>query len=244
MNKDLIAANRLALAGELTPGLRHDVNNRCAVVMNNMAFAPSVLDGFQDQLGTLESMLRSGRDIGELGLFVQGLRAKADEDVEELNQVFRECLDAARSIVAYNKQISEVARASRQHSETMDVLVQAAVDTAGLWQRKSVMVRVTELPPWRVADPDRFFQLMLNLILNARQAFVSADYDNRITVRIQGRRLVVENNGDPEADSRLAQPGLGLWSAQQLARDLDLELEVDLRADGATVSVVFAAGTE
>ncbi len=244
MNKDLIAANRLALAGSLTPGLRHDVNNRCSVLMNNMFYAQGVIEALPKELEALESMVRSGSDLAELGLVIQRLREQVGADVVELVQCFGECTDAARRIVTYNTQVVGVARGARTEGETLDRLVQAAVDTVALWMRGTVSVTLQELPAWPAEDPNALFQLLVNLLLNARQAFERPDASNRIRVSMVDRSLVIENNGDPTADTRLKRPGLGLWAARELAEHQGLELEVDMRTDGARVSLTFPAAAE
>ena len=244
MNKDLIAANRLALAGSLTPGLRHDVNNHCSVLMNNMFYAQGVIESLPKELDILESMVRGGTDTAEIGLVIQSLRDRLGQEVVELVQCFGECTDAARSIVTYNTQVVGVARATRTEGETLDSLVRAAVDAVDLWRRSTVVVRVLAVPAWPAEDPNALFQLLVNLLLNARQAFETPDASNRIRVSMEDRSLVIENNGDPSADTRLRRPGLGLWAARELAVHQGLELDVDMRTDGARVTLTFPVSAE
>ena len=236
-DEERVAANRLALAGELFPGLRHDVNNSCSVVMNNMAFTTSVVKGLGEEVAALEALARSGSDRAELGLAIQRLRDQVAEDGQEMQDCFGECMDAARRVVQLNNTMLQLPRTGRPLGDSLVQLLAAAIDTANLWQRKSVLITADPVDSWMPADPDALYQLLVNLLVNARQSFARAEPGNRIHVSQRGDRLVVESNGSPHTNVRLERPGLGLYTARQLAVGLGLELEVDIREDGATVTL-------
>ena len=238
MNDDeRVAANRLALAGELFAGLRHDVNNSCSVVMNNMAFTTSVVKGLGDEVAALEALARSGSDRAELGLAIQRLSDKLAEDGREMQDCFGECMDAARRVVQLNNTMLQLPRSGRPLGDTLVELLAAATDTANLWQRKSVLITADPVDSYIPKDPDALYQLLVNVLLNARQSFARADPANRIHVRQQGEFLTVVSNGSPTAQVQLERPGLGLYTARQLSVALGLELTVDIREDGATITL-------
>ena len=234
---DLLVANRLALAGELTRGLRHDVNNSCSVVMNNTAFTRSVVDGLMEEVDALEALTRSGGDPAELRLAIQRLQGQLREDGQEMRECFSEVMDAARRIVDLNMVMTGVAQPARPPREPFGEVVTAAVQAAAMWQRKSVEADVHLMPDHPTREPDTLFQLVLNLVLNARQSFERADPNHRVNVRMESDRLVIESNGTPDARVPVPRPGLGLWASRQLAERLGMELRVDLGAETSRVSV-------
>jgi len=106
-----------------------------------------------------------------------------------------------------------------------------------MWQRKSVLTDLHPMPDHPTHDPNALFQLVLNLVLNARQSFERAAPDNQLRVWVDGDRLVVDSNGALDARVPVTRPGLGLWASRQLAGRLDMDLVVDLRPEGSRVSV-------
>jgi PAS domain S-box-containing protein len=230
------AAERLArnehliTVGTLAAGVGHEINNPLTFILTNLELA---MEELRTLGGSSSSRLR----------YVADMLGDAREGVERIRRI-------VRGLRAFARERSEPVPTDVANS--IEVSIQLAMHE--LRHRAKVSTELAETPP-ALADEARLSQILVNLLVNAAQAFPSPDPDrNRIvvgtSVGADGRIVItVRDNGPgiaPELQRRIFDPffttkpvgqgtGLGLSISQSIAISLGGELSVESTVgEGAT----------
>lgn len=238
LHEQMTRQAQLATMGTLSAGVGHEINNPLQYVLGNLDFALAQLlemadDSPSPHLAEVCRALADARGGGErIREIVQGLRAL----------VRRAATPTAIDVHATVR----VACSMCMHEVRQRATLSFEFDPVG-----SVM-----------GDEARLSQIVVNLVVNAAQAFLPSDPDrNRITVRTRrvddGVRIEVADNGPGVATvdrARIFEPfyttkppgegtGLGLAICQSLAASLGTEIRCDdTPGGGATFSLVLPTG--
>ncbi|MDP3237035.1 MAG: ATP-binding protein [Myxococcales bacterium] len=231
---------RLATVGTLAAGVGHEVNNPLAYVIGNVDFA-------LDELREIAGMSPSGR-LRE----IIDVLAEAREGADRIRKIVRGLRSLAREDVAL-------------HPVDVQSTIETALSMAAHEVKHRARVTVSVDGGLRVhADEARLTQVLVNLAVNAAQAFTSSDpARNAIVIaatRQPGKRvsITVKDNGPgipPELQRRVFDPffttkpvgqgtGLGLSVSRSIVDTLggELTLESSLGA-GASFTVVLPEDT-
>ncbi len=212
----LLRTERLNALASLGAGLAHDLKNLLGV-MKNYA-------------------LLVNQDL------VEG-RAIQPGDLEAIQQAAEQAGDLANQLMAFGREEPELgARFDlRRRLQQLISMLRAALPV-----RIALEIRVPEQPMILPGDPTRFDQVLVNLVLNARDAI---DGSGRILVEAQactlingrpGALLIVSDSGagmSEEVQAKIFEPffttkslgsgtGLGLASVKSLLELMDAEVEV------------------
>lgn len=230
----MIHSERMASVGVLAAGVAHEVNNPLGAVMINLEFAISELDAFvglssSDRLRGLTTSLGEARSAAQrVKNIVQGLRTfSRSGEIRLANTSLKSVIRTA------------VAMSANELKQKADVTVDCEAEL-------SVYV-----------DESRLVQVLVNLVVNAAQAFTS-DSRGKITLRTRAAGsdqvlIEVTDNGPgitEEVQAKLFEPffttkaigegtGLGLPISDNLVREMGgtLTFETELHK-GTTFRVL------
>ncbi len=214
---------RLVTTGTLAAGVGHEINNPLAFILSNVEFSLEELRAIAGgspsaRLRELIAALSEARDgVDRIRKIVRGLRALAREDSEVIPTDLSAVVDTAVNIAAHEL------------------------------RGKASVIRQLELTPPVLADESRLTQVLVNLIVNAAQAFTTKNFDqNTITLTSRTRRenrveLSVADNGPGMTEAVLARifdpffttkpvgegTGLGLSISRSIITALGGELTVE-----------------
>jgi signal transduction histidine kinase/FixJ family two-component response regulator len=188
-------ASRLAVLGELSAGVAHEINNPNALILYNS----EMLHGFLQDL--LPYLQKNGADASELlfgGLGYTDL-------VEEMPQMVSSIQDSARRIKQIVDDLRDFARQDLRKQEAFVDLNEVATACSRLVN--STVVRATDqfivnldinLPPLRGVQ-GRLEQVVINLLINACQALTDRSQKITLTTRCSENReqlfLTVSDEG-------------------------------------------------
>ena len=151
LSEGLLRTERLATAGALAAGVAHEVNNPLAAISSLVQTARARVD-----------------DVG-----VRDLLGQAIAEMERIATALRDLMELARPRPASRRRcdanavVAGAIRILRYDRRFRGVAIEARF--------------APDLPPLEAADPDRLQQVLLNLLLNARDA-IDGLADGRITV--------------------------------------------------------------
>ena len=219
---------KLESVGILAAGVAHEVNNPLAFVRSNLAHVR----------GQLERLLKRA-DLDPAG---------GDADLLELPDVFDESLEGVDRIAQIVKDMLRFSRVPDEGTEALDIndVVREALRLAALDRSHVVRVRaqLADGLPQVMGSSNRLVQVLLNLLLNARQALAGRDdalveavteWDgSHVFVRVRDNgpgipREQLERIFDPFFTTRDPSEGtgLGLSIAFDIVREHDGKLEVE-----------------
>ncbi|MFO0726659.1 MAG: ATP-binding protein [Myxococcota bacterium] len=235
--KRLAAHERLATTGTLAAGIGHEINNPLAFVSSNLEYALEELRHFDTsgRMGEVVSMLGEAKEGADrIRKIVRGLRALGREEGPAVPTQVANVVEMAVNITLHE-----------------------------IKQRASLSVELSGVPAV-LADESRLTQVLVNLLVNAAQAFQTSDLaQNRILIR--SRRLEsqveisVQDNGPgipPEILPRIYDPffttkpvgvgtGLGLSVSHAMVSSLNGELICETTlAQGTTFRVRLPVAPE
>ncbi len=225
----------LITTGTLASGIGHEINNPLTFITANLEFALEELQQIaggspSQRLTELVNVMRDAR-IGadRIRKIVRGLQALARSDTEAI-------------------------------PTQVDAVIEVSVNMAAHeWRPRATVKRALSPTPPAHADEARLTQVLVNLLVNAAQAFVTADADrNLITVStsaVDGKVVIeVSDNGPgipPEVLPRIFDPffttkpvgqgtGLGLSISRNMVKTLGGDLVVTTAVGkGTTFRVVL-----
>ena len=225
---------RLATTGTLAAGIGHEINNPLAYVGANLEFA-------------YEELRTGGTNL-------------EPERLEEIRHALADARDGAGRI---GRIVRGLRALSRQDVALVGVSVESVIETAVSMaahelNRATVVVEPIEVP-LVLADESRLTQVLVNLLVNAAQAFDGNDRSNNrveIGARVVDGRIHVEvrDNGPgvpPAIERRIFDPfftskpvgqgtGLGLSVSRSIMAALGGELRLEPSRRGATFSVILS----
>ncbi|WP_224369166.1 hybrid sensor histidine kinase/response regulator [Hyalangium versicolor] len=222
LETQLQLADRLSSIGTLAAGVVHEINNPLAYVCSNLSFL-------------------------EKSLAQPEIPADA---LPELREVLAETQEGIQRVRSIAQGVKSFARADEKHTGPVDV--QRAIEGALRLVRKELQYRAQldrelESVPAILGNEGRLGQVVVNLLVNALQAFPQNDPSRnrvRIATRVDGTGNVVievEDNGPgmtPEVRQHLFDPffttkpvgegsGLGLSICQSIIQSMGGTIEVD-----------------
>jgi PAS domain S-box-containing protein len=229
---------RLVTTGTLAAGVGHEINNPLSYVMANIDFS---LDELREMAGGSPSA-RLKDLIGVLG--------EAREGAERVRKIVRGLRSLARED-------------SAPSATDVNAVIEMSINMSMHELRQSATLerRLAEVPP-ALADESRLTQVVVNLLVNAAQAFASHDpSQNRIGIQTElqadGRIAIsIADNGPgiaPNILPRIFDPffttkevgrgtGLGLSISNSIVSALGGELTCDTRwGVGTTFRVILPA---
>jgi PAS domain S-box-containing protein len=231
---------RLAATGTLVAGVGHEINNPLAFIIAN-------LDLTLEELRLLAGPSPSARLL-DLIEMVTECRSGADR----IRRIVRGLRSLVREDVALHAvNLSQVAETSFNMS------------MHELRHRATVEIRVADAP-LALGDESRLTQVVMNLLVNAAQAFRESDPDSNLVevtaaALADGRvRLTVSDNGPgitPETAARMFDPfyttkavgegtGLGLAVSRGIVHGLGGQLSYEPRAGGGAAFHIDLPGAE
>jgi PAS domain S-box-containing protein len=233
---------KLESVGILAAGVAHEVNNPLAFVRSNLGHVR----------GQLERLLKRAE-----------LDRNADADLLELPDVFDESIEGLDRITQIVRDMLRFSRIPEEGAEAVDLndVVREALRLAALDRHHVVRAREDLVGglPRVMGSPNRLVQVLLNLLLNAKQALAGrADAVVEVETEWDGHHVLVRvrDNGPgiPEDQiERIFDPffttrdpsegtGLGLSIAFDIVREHHGKLEVEsLHGHGACFTVRLPA---
>jgi PAS domain S-box-containing protein len=229
---------RLESVGVLAAGVAHEVNNPLAFVRSNLAHL--------EQIAALAGKGAAADDA-------------AARDLHEMGDVVAESIQGLERIARIVESLLHFARPPREQrcAVYLERVAEEALRFAALHRGPPLHVEtsfVPHLPPVEASE-DRLVQVVLNLLLNARQALAGRG-DGWIRVETaptgDGVLLRVRDNGPgvpPEIRERIFDPffstrgpgegtGLGLAIAFDIVREHDGTLELEDQSGGGASFVL------
>ncbi len=231
----------LVTTGTLAAGVGHEINNPLSYVIGNLEYA----------LKRSRALLEAAPSEGLRELV--GALEEAEEGSERVRKI-------VRGLRAFAREQSEL------RLTDVGTAIQIAVDMAGHEIRYKAVLerRLTSTPPV-LTDESRLAQVLVNLLVNAAQAFPSDDLErNCITLATSvdpdGRLSITVSDNGPgiplDLQRRIFEPffttkpagqgtGLGLAISQNIVASLGGELSLFSRpGEGATFRVRLPTATE
>jgi PAS domain S-box-containing protein len=229
---------RLESVGVLAAGVAHEVNNPLAFVRANLAHLEHVASLAPKVVRAGEA---SSREFLEMGDVV----AESREGLDRIARIVEGLLHFARPPV------------DRRVPVSLNQVAEAALRFAALHRGSPLLVETAfeaDLPPVSASE-DRLVQVVLNLLLNARQALAGRpDARIRVETAVAGPSLTlrVRDNGPgvpEEIRERIFDPffttrgpgegtGLGLAIAFDILREHDGTLELEPDPEGGACFVL------
>jgi PAS domain S-box-containing protein len=239
LQRQVDVADRMATVGRLAAGVAHELNNPLAFLLSNLHFA-------QEELASLEREVPPGR-------------------LAELRSALNDTIDGGERVSAVVANLTAFTRSSDQWSNEVDlvrVCEQALVLAHHALKADIELVRALEPVPPVKGNEARLGQVVLNLLINAAQAFSPDGHGRRqVTVRtgkLEGGEIfldVVDSGAGipPERLARIFEPslipgssdgnsGVGLSLCQNIVMQHGGRLEAqNLSAGGASFRIVLPA---
>ena len=228
---ELAHASRLAIAGELTASIAHEINQPLAAILTNADAAEMLLDSGADRRGDVRRILSDiRRDDLRASDVIRRLRALLAKHAVE------------RKPLELNEMVKEVA-----------ALLQSEAARRGL----KLDVRTAPAPAGMVGDPVQIQQVLINLMLNAMDAMSERPDERRaivvavealdggvgFAVRDRGQGIVAEHLPqlfDSFFSTKRRGMGLGLSIARTIVEAHGGRIRAESRpGEGSSFHVVF-----
>ncbi|GMU56739.1 MAG: hypothetical protein AMXMBFR33_58850 [Candidatus Xenobia bacterium] len=200
----LVQSSKLAAVGELAAGVAHELNTPLGTVLLSLDSTRSALDSGRSEA----ALKRLERARGEV--------MRAREIVAKLLYYARDAASAGRQSVSGEQLVRDTLGLIGHQLETGGVRVSTLFEKA----------------PSAYCNANEIQQVLINLLLNARDAVGERGGEVQVTVRAEGDRVVLEvaDNGPgvpPEVEERIFDPffttkpvgrgtGLGLSVSKQI----------------------------
>ncbi len=200
------------------------------------------------------------------------LAARRAPEAADLLGIVRESAERAASVVRQLMRFAGHRPPAATRPESLTTIAERTVSLARAMLERQIQIVLRTAPGLAAAvDPGELEQVLMNLVLNARDALVDTDRASRIVIEIDGVasvdgpqpaadgnwvRIRVRDNGvgmDDETRRRAVEPffttkatgsgtGLGLSSAYAVVRANDGQLTIDSSPeDGTVVTILLPA---
>ncbi len=219
---ELAHAARLAVAGELTAAVAHEINQPLGAILANSEAAEFLLDSGPDRLEEVRAILG---DIRRDDL-------RASEVIRRLRRLL-EKHEVDHRPFAVNEAVSEVASVLAGEARSRGVTLE---------------VRPTDAEPFVTGDRTQVQQVLLNLLINAMEAVAGLPEERRtVTVSVStlpgGVRLEVRDRGDGIAPEHRPLLFESFFSTKRQGMGLGLSIARTLvEAHGGTIRVETGPG--
>jgi signal transduction histidine kinase len=200
---ELAHASRLAVAGELTASIAHEINQPLGAVQTSADAADLILQsGEERREDLLRIVSRIRRDSMRASDVIRRLRALLARHTPE-----REPFDL-------NGAASDAVNLLRTEARRRDV---------------DLAIRTSSTPAWVVGDQTQIQQVLINLLLNAMDAVVDVSLDRReVVVSVEsvdsGVRVTVRDRGSGIAPEHLPKLFDSFFSTKQRGMGLGLSI--------------------
>jgi two-component system, NtrC family, sensor kinase len=227
--KELIAAEKLASLGQLSAGIAHEIGNPL-----------SAIKGYADVLGRAHD-IDSDKRMG----FIKDIQ----REVDRVDKIIRTLLDYSRP----RKSSPRIVDVNQVVRDTAEI-----VRSQGILKNISLTLELSDEVPAIIADPGQLSQVMINLILNSKDAvpdkgeivistFPDRDKEAVITVTDNGRgipREIIDKIFDPFFTTK--DPGhgtgLGLSVSARIVETFEGTIRVEsTEGKGTSFRMIFPA---
>lgn len=244
--KNLIQTNKLASLGLFTAGIAHEIKNplagikTSAQVLEQLIVSKTTLN----EKGETDSITMDAGTIANTRKLATGITTEANR----LNKLLKDLVDFSKPDSSKKKWVSIGNLVDRAF-----IMLQNEFKTKGV--KFSINVDETKA----FCDPDQFVQILVNLLLNAKNAVAEGtglvSVTSNLEIEVTGQLLQsisIQDNGQgipPEAMNKLFDPffslsakgtGLGLSIVYTLAKLNNITINVDnLETGGAAFTLSF-----
>lgn len=265
VEKELADGEKMALLGQLSAGIAHEINNPITYINLNM-------ETLKDYATTLRSSFQEGHELmerdpagsGELLAHWKKLRTwyRAEQErmtslIEDIDRLAQESLDGGQRISDITQRLRRFSRHERQEPVRVDL--EDCMETAlrigwGEVKNKCVVHRNYASPaPHVLGHPNQITQVFLNLVVNAAQAIPVrgtldlgiAKKESRavVTVHDDGHGILPENLGKMFAPFFTTKPagtgtGLGLYVSMGIVEAHGGSITAGNAPDGGAIFTV------
>lgn len=246
LTRRLEHADRLAAVGQLAATVAHEINNPAAFVRLN---TEQLHGRVEELLGRLED--GEGPEASDLRSWLVATREILVENLEGIDRVARLVKDLRLFSKPDNDEL-EVVDVPELCRSSLNVVLHH------IRHHARVMTRLEEVPTV-VADPRRLGQVLINLLMNAAQAFDHPSSSNEVelSTRLEGSSviIVVRDNGrgiPADSLSKIFTPffttkpgaegtGLGLTISRDIVENLGGKIHVESGVRGTVFEVRLPA---
>ncbi len=262
LEKQLIQSEKLAAIGILVSGIAHEINNPNNFVIFNMP----ILKDYMNEI--IPIMDRYADEHPGLEMFYMPYQEFRD-DIFKLIENVEHGARRIKTIVSDLKDFSRIR--TPKNIETMDIhpIFEKVVAFSRSKIQQTVKTFTIDIPahlPHILVDPQALEQVLINLLINASQAFgpnLPSDYDTQVALRVSvkeasSKEVVIEviDNGrgmDERTQDRIFDPffttktategtGLGLYISHNLIENMGGRIEVESELGRGSVFRVVLKG--
>jgi signal transduction histidine kinase len=213
--RELAHGEKMALLGQLSAGVAHEINNPITYINLNMETLKDYSERLRELFDKARALVEGDPgDPDELRRRWEGLKAwhganarRATVLVEDVGRLAQETLDGGRRVADITQRLRRFSRQERQ--EAVEVDIEECLETAlkigwNELKSKCVVRKHYESPVPRVkGHPNQLTQVLLNLVVNAAQAITGRgqvdlgisrkDDMALVTIRDSGGGIAPEN---------------------------------------------------
>ena len=245
----LVQSERLAAVGELAAGIAHEVNNPVNFALNSVRTLEALVKELQQELD--EAVQQATRGPGGSSSGVAAV-TELSSDLVELASIIREGLSRTASLVGDLRDFSSPGHAgARVPGVRIDKGLRSTIQLVkhDLESRHAVLdVEIDEGVPTIHADASGLNQVFLNLLKNAGEALGPGGGRVQVTLKQEGRELVVGVSDEgvgvsPKNLGRLFEP---FFTTKETGEGTGLGLSISRRivtAHGGRIEVSSESGS-
>ena len=235
----ITSRDRLAIAGQLTAGIVHDINNPLMAAKTNLDLAMETI--------------------------CSGDGLPSPEDLQALRESIADARTGVQVAQKIARDLTDFSRAPEDRHEPMDLtkVIGAALTLCAPQVRtRAKLIPDLSVVPMVQGDPSRFCQVLVNLIVNAGQAIQTGPASEqyvRVVTRFENEQVLIEiidsGCGIPEDKiEKIFEPyyttkpagegtGLGMYLSRSYIQLLGGRLEVESVVDQGTTMRIYLSPT-
>jgi len=185
--RQLYQAEKLASVGQLAAGMAHEINNPLGFIRSNLNSAVV----YVHRMVLLKETIDSGDACRIMSAWKQADMDFVLEDFAGLLQESISGVDRVARIVADLKEFSNIDRIEKVRVDVNDIVrVVCNIERSQFGDAVGLELDLGELPPL-LCQPGHMNQLLLNLLVNARQAIGSGHGVIRIETALAGQDIQI-----------------------------------------------------